>query len=257
MKGFRAGYNGTLSIIPRADQAFSGVQMRTDQPLRSSQYNREVSVLRQFSAVVLCGAFLAAQTTTPERKVQGNVITSERDPKVRIRLPDSAQYAGADRWVLYDIADCELHAFVDADEHKNVRKLYWIQFEGYLPTKPELKHTYDSPQHANLGGLDFFVDTWVRTKDESTRQGSDLEHIVNLVGRKGYHLPDALMYVRLVNLFHDKQKELMIIYAEDTEPTGHNAAELKQSWANSPWPDVEKGLIKRAEKSVGIEQIRQ
>jgi hypothetical protein len=159
--------------------------------------------------------------------------------------------------VLYDIADCELHAFVDADEHKNVRKLYWIQFEGYLPTKPELKHTYDSPRHANLGGLDFFVDTWVRTKDEPTREGSDLEHIDNLVRGKGYHLPDAMMSVRLVYLFHDKQKELMIIYAEDTSPTGRNAAELKQSGANSPWPDVEKGLIERAEKSVAIEQIRQ
>jgi hypothetical protein len=216
-----------------------------------------VSVLRQFSAVILCGAFLSAQTTTPERKVQDNVVTSERDPKVRIRLPNSAQYAGADRWVLYDIADCELHAFIDADERKNVRKLYWIQFESYLPTKPELKHTYDSPRHANLGGLDFYVDTWVRATDESTRQGSDLEHIVNLVQGKGYHLPDAMMSVRLVYLFHDKQKELMIIYAEDTAPTGHTLAELKQSGANSPWPDVEKGLIARAEKSVAIEQMRQ
>ena len=35
--------------------------------------------------------------------------------RYRIRLPESVQYVGADRWVLYDIADCELHAFVEAD----------------------------------------------------------------------------------------------------------------------------------------------
>jgi len=41
-----------------------------------------------------------AQGKAPDRKVEGNVITSERDPKVRIELPKSVQYAGADRWVL-------------------------------------------------------------------------------------------------------------------------------------------------------------
>ena len=173
-------------------------------------------MLRQFGVIVLGCAFLSAQTAGPERKVEGNVVTSERDPKVRIRLPESAQYAGSDRFVLYDMADCELHAFVDADEHKNVRRLYWVQFEGYVPTRPELQHTYDSPRHAKLGGMDFFVDTWVRARDEPTRQGSDLQHIVNLVRGKGYYMPDGMMYVRLVYLFHQKRKELMIIYAEDS-----------------------------------------
>lgn len=59
-----------------------------------------------------------------------------------------------------------------------------------------------------MGGLDFFVDTWVRAKDEPTRPGSDLEHIVKIIRGKGYHLPDGMMYVRLVYLFQDKRKEL-------------------------------------------------
>ena len=89
--------------------------------------------------------------------MESNVIISERDPEVRIHLPNSAKYIGADRWVLYGIADCELHAFVDADPQKNVQRLYWVQFEGYLPTRPELKHNYDSPRHANIGGMDFYL----------------------------------------------------------------------------------------------------
>ena len=44
------------------------------------------------------------------------------------------QYVGADRWVLYGIADCELHAFVEADQRKNVQSLYWVQFEDLTPT---------------------------------------------------------------------------------------------------------------------------
>ena len=124
---------------------------------------------------------LGERTAKPERTVHDNVITSERNPKVRVRLPESAKYVGADRWVLYDIADCELHAFVDADAQTNVQRLYWVQFEGYVPSRPELHHTYDSPRRTTIGGLDFYVDSWVRAKGEETRAGSDLEHIVKMI----------------------------------------------------------------------------
>ena len=73
---------------------------------------------KQVLAIVLCCAFLPAQTG--ERRVEGNVITSERDPAVRVHVPKSAEYVGADRWVLYGMADCELHAFVDVDAQKTL-----------------------------------------------------------------------------------------------------------------------------------------
>jgi hypothetical protein len=214
------------------------------------------AVLKQFSPMIVCCAFLGAQTAAPERTIQNNVVSSERDPQVRVRLPKSAQYVGGDRWVLYDMADCELHAFVEADPQKTVQRLYWVQFEAYVPTRPELKHTYDSPRHATLGGMDFFVDTWVRAKNEPMKQGSDLEHIVDLAGRRGYRMPDGMMYVRLVYLFHEKRKELMVIYAEDVAHSGFTVEELKPGGtANRHWPALEKGLIERAEKSIGIEPI--
>ena len=195
---------------------------------------------------------------SPEREVEGNVITSERDPHVRIHLPNSAQYVGAHRWVLYGMADCELHAFVGVDPQKNVQRLYWVQFEGYLPTRPELKHKYDSPRHANIGGMDFYVDTWVRAKDAETRPGSDVEHIVALIRAKSYHMPDGMMYVRLVHLLDEqKRKELMIIYGEDVAQSGLTAAELQPGGkAHERWPTIAKGLLERAGKSVGIKQTR-
>src|SRR5262245_25581038 len=131
------------------------------------------STLKQVAAVVLSCGFLALSIERPERKVEGNTILSERDPQVVLRLPKPAQYLGADRWELYGVADCELHVFVEADAEKNVQRLYWVQFEGYLPTKPDMKHAYDSPKHTKIGGLDFYVDTWVRPKDAETRSGSD------------------------------------------------------------------------------------
>jgi hypothetical protein len=204
--------------------------------------------------VAACSLTVTAQA--PERRVENNVIISEHDPKVRIELPKSVRYVGADRWDLYDIADCELHAFVEADVEKNVQRLYWVQFEGYLPTKPDLHHQYDSPRHATIGGLDFYVDTWIREKNEKTTPGSDLEHIEALIRAKEYKMPAGMMIVRLVHLLDEqKRKELMIIYAEDFAPTGFTAADLKKGGkAYDQWPDIEKNLVEIAKKKISIER---
>lgn len=213
---------------------------------------------RQIAFLLVLAGLVSAQVSRPERKVQGNMITSERDPAVRIHLPKSAEYVGADRWVLYGIADCELHAFVDADAEKNVQRLYWVQFEGYVPSRPELKHTYDSPRHASIGGLDFYVDTWVREEKGEAKPGSDGEHILALIRGKGYHIPEGMMSVRLVHLLDEsKRKELMLIYSEDVKPTGLSASDLqRQGKAHDQWQSVEKALIERAETAITIEPNR-
>jgi hypothetical protein len=213
-------------------------------------------VLKYILTVALFGAgCLSAQANAPERKVENNnVIISERDPKVRIELPKSVQYVGTERWVLLGIADCELHAFVEADEQQNVQQLYWVQFEAYLPSKPKLHHRYDSPQHATIGGLDFYVDTWTSTNDKKAGAGSDIEHIKALIRTHGYKMPAGMMYVRLVHLLDEqKRKELMIIYGEDLAPTGFTAADLKKGGkAHDQWPVIENGLVERAKKNLRI-----
>jgi len=213
-------------------------------------------VLRQIIAVISCCAFFATQNEAPERRVQGNMIISEHDPKVLIRLPESVRYVDADRWVLYGIADCELHAFVKADEQKNVQELYWVQFEGYIPTRPDLHHTYDSPRHATIGGLDFYVDTWPRSNGDKTEPDSDREHIDALIRAKGYKIPANMMYVRLVHLLDaEKRNELMIIYGEDLASSGFTAADLREGGkAHTQWPALQNGLIERAKMKIALEE---
>ncbi len=216
--------------------------------------------LKRILSVVLFACSLVASAKAPERKVESNnVINSERDPKARIELPKSVRYVGADRWVLFGIADCELHVFVEADREQNVQRLYWVQFEGYLPTKPKLKHRYDSPRHATLGGLDFYVDTWTSTNEKKAEAGSDAEHIKTLIHGHGYKMPAGMMYVRLVHLLdRQKRKELMIIYGEDLAPTGLTAADLhKGGRSYDEWPAIEKSLVERAAKKIVIEQPTQ
>jgi hypothetical protein len=211
-------------------------------------------LLRCLLIICLLNSFLTAQAAAPKRKVAGHAIISERDPSIRIGLPQSSAYVGAERFVLYGIADCELHAFVEPDAHKNIERLYWVQFEAYLPSKPGLHHTYDSPRHTTIAGLDFYVDTWVRAAGEKTTPGSDLEHIQALVRAKGYKLPAGMMSVRLVHLLDKaKRQELMIIYSEDVAPTGFTAADLQPGGkAHDRWPGIENGLIDRAKENIRI-----
>ncbi len=196
--------------------------------------------------------------------VNGHVVTSDRDPRVRILLPRTATYVGTDRWILFGIANCQLFAFVDADADKNVERLYWVQFEGYVPSMPKLHHTYHSKQHATMGGMDFFVDTrtqsgtapkpdvkpladYIKTKGYAVpagiNSGSDEQHIYALIASKGYRLPRKLLSVRFVHTVDEQRKELMIIYSErfpgSGKPTGEEA----------------RALVERAQRQVTIEPM--
>ena len=228
---------------------------RAEQPQRTgSRSSNTLRLVSRVAVVVTVSASLAGQTRTPERKVERHVITSVRDPRVRIEVPSSAQYVGADRWILYEIADCELHAFVDADAQRRVRRLYWLQFESYIPSRPELHHTYDSPRHRQIGGLDFYVDTWVTSKADTITNGSDLEHVLTLIRSKGYDVPPEMMSVRLVHLLDSqKRKELMIIYSEDLAATGFSSAQLKPAGSGrARWLAIETNLIARALENVKL-----
>ena len=193
-----------------------------------------------------CLGLLAA--AAPERKVRGSTIVSKREPAVKIEVPRTAVYAGADRFVLYEIADCELHAFVEVDADRRVRRIYWIQFEGYLDSRPELHHRYDSPRKAKIDGREFVIDTWLDAEDDRRTPGSDGEHVRALIRAKGFVVPPDRMTVRLVHLLDEaKRKELMLIYSEDLAPTGHTPQQLRPDGERrAEWDALERELVKRA-----------
>ena len=207
------------------------------------------------SAALILSAWVpdySAAGELPERTVQGNAVVSSRDPSARIGLPESVTYVGADRWLLKAYSDMiELHAFVDADSDKHVKRIYWVQFESYLPSHPELKHHYDSVRHTTLGGMDFYLDTWVERTDGKEEPDSDGAHFKALLRSAGYTLPKSMMSARFVHLMDDSRKELMFIYGEDAAATGFTAAELAEGGrARDQWLVLEPGLIQRAQLSL-------
>lgn len=171
-----------------------------------------------FVCVLLAFVFVAtsAYAVEPRLHAAGARVTSI-EPPASVTVPESAQYLGEKRWVLYGYADCDLQLYADKDASNTVERLYWIQSEGYIPSRPELTHAKDylKSRKLELGGLDFHLDTWNRKLSDAAPADSDLAEMEKLVAARGLSLPANMSFVRLVHL-PDKaaRKELMIIYGE-------------------------------------------
>ena len=224
-------------------------------PAKKSRY-----MMSKLAAIVIAAFLTSCAHNTlslmPNRTAHDNRLISTCEPAVEIELPPRAVYVGADRWVLYDIADCEVHVFVEADELQRVRRAYWIQFERYIPSKPTLTYGYSGPT-TQLDGLDFFVRARFGRMYEAPKSGSDLEHVLRLIRNKGFMLPKEMMNVRLAHLLDDsKRSELMIIYLEDMAPTGVTVAQLIPSGEEgTQWTAIARGLIERAKERISIRSV--
>lgn len=183
---------------------------------------------------------------------------------VSVRAPKKAAYVGGDRFTLYDVADCEVHVFVEADSRRRVRRLYWIQFESYLPSLPERRYNYaDGNRRLDLWG----AAAWVRAAPADTsgpsRPGSDRERVLAILKRGGFDAPADVLSVRLVRLPDDPKgtgrgrRELMLMYVEDLAPSGLKAADFETDGKpNARWAEVEGPLIARAAAAFRVAAAR-
>ncbi|MGN6147882.1 MAG: hypothetical protein ACTHPD_05025 [Rhizomicrobium sp.] len=202
--------------------------------------------------------FSTCCAASPARFVSHNIVISHRDPAVEIKLPAAFHYVGTENFFLSKpelgkTEHCTMFVFVDAPDGHHVRRYVWVQFEEYLPGHPELHLTYNSPRHANLGGLDFYEDEGVSHATKIPKPGSDGEHFYGLLASHGYQRTD-LLWTRLVHLPDpSNRKELMIIYAESLAGSGYTAAQLDDGGPeHARWTAIDEGLRERAEHSIKI-----
>jgi hypothetical protein len=196
-----------------------------------------------------------AEPQQPIRHVEEHVLTSRAMPAVRLEFDKAFRYVGSQGFILYDVARAEQHFFVDADKDGRIRRLYWVQFEGYLPNN---NHVYDYKVNktVTLGGLDFIADAYPRNiRSNPGRPDSDGSRARAFLASKGYRLAsDDIMSQRLVHLVgEDKRNELMIIYTEDLSRMGLTAADVSDGGrAADRWDDISDGLLKRAVKGIRV-----
>lgn len=202
----------------------------------------------------------AAALSTPQqptRSVQGQVLSSTGMPAIRLKFNQDFKYIGSQDFILYDVARAEQHFFVDADKQGRIRRLYWVQFEGYLPSNTNT-YRYKANKTVNIGGFDFIADSYARnTKTNPGRADSDGSRARAYLEKQGYHMmSDEVLSQRLVHLVdEEKRNELMIIYLEAMSGVGISAADFAPGGsAAARWEVVAKGLLERA--TYGIEISR-
>jgi hypothetical protein len=213
-----------------------------------------------FAAVAIVASLGCASGAAPAderalRKVEGRVLTSAEKPAARLEFAEGFKYAGGQKFILYDVAHAEQHFFVDAGADGKVKRLYWVQFEGYLPDNTHA-YDYDSPTKVEIGGLEFVADAFpVSTAGPEQRPDSDGARARALLAAKGYTMAGSeLMMQRLVHLLDaTKRDELMIIYIESLDGTGLDAESLEPGGrAAGRWAELSKGLLERATRGVRI-----
>lgn len=211
------------------------------------------------TAAALSLSLASAQTNPPiTRTVAGRVLTSKDTPALRLEFDKAFKYIGAQSFVLYGVANAEQHFFVDADKDGRMKRFFWIQFEGYLPTNTN-SYNYKSPKTINAGGFDFFADVYPRSlKGDLGRPDSDGNRARAFLSAKGFKmLGTEFISQRLVHIVDQaKRNELMVIYIEDLTDTGLTAADLMEGGsARARWPEISQGLLDRALKNMKVSKV--
>jgi hypothetical protein len=206
-------------------------------------------------ALLATNSLAAAQDLAPIRTVSGQIVTSPHDPSARIEVIPPAVYAGALRFVLFGVADCEIHLFVDADESKRVRRIYWIQFEQYLPEHPTLRYApHPAFAPVTMSGLGFFQRARFGGAADVPAAGSEAERVFGFLRANGYTLPLETVNVTYKHFLDPSmRKELLLIVLDDMSSTGATFAQLVQNGAVQPaWGPIAERLLVNAAKVFSI-----
>jgi len=176
-----------------------------------------------FVLLAHAGAFAQRRAAAGQaRVVKGQVLTSTALPPIRMRFDKRFKYVGSQKFVLYERAQAEQHFFVDADARRRVRRMYMLQFEGYLPGV-DASYSYEAKETVKLGGAEYMVnvENVPNVKAALGQQPeSDAARAVAFLEGKGYSVGESVKYQRFVRLVDEsKRNEFIMLYVEDAGAT--------------------------------------
>jgi hypothetical protein len=196
--------------------------------------------------VILLAIIVAPHVLLAQRTVSGNRIVSRELPAATLEAGAGLQYAGTQSFELYGVANAEQHFFVELDGNR-VKRLLWIQYEGYLPSNSNTYNYRDSTvSHSSQ--------VWhrriaaARIPDTESRPDSDGARARAFIRGKGWSMGPDVLTERLVWLLdRPARNELMIIYIEDLADQGLTVAQLADGGsARDRWPTIAEEFHQRA-----------
>jgi len=182
----------------------------------------------QLKNLILIVLLALSITSSSSIWAQESLVSSERWPQVTVSTSEEFMLLGSTTIDLYEVARAEIHIFVEI-ENRVVRRLYWIQFEGYYEENDITYDYSEEPWRVEIDGLSFYAGSNAYEKENITEAivGSDSHAVAQMVEGSGFSLPNEIIRSRLVHLDDARRNELMIIYMEDLELSGATLEDLE------------------------------
>ncbi len=191
------------------------------------------------------------------RSVSENRLFSPREPSLSMQFHSSFRYIGGQKFVLYAVADAEQHFFVETTADNKLKSLYWVQFEAYLPDNTYQFDYEDSPARLQLNDYELYLDTsfgHANPGQKKSSSRSDGYLVREFLLSKGYDIPEEYTYARLIHLTDaSRRKELMIIFIDNLEAYGLNAADLGEDGNEAQrWAEIENLHLEKIRRTLTL-----
>jgi hypothetical protein len=149
-------------------------------------------------------------------------LTSNSLPNIRLKFDKHFKFVGRQKFVLYGRSQAEQFFFVDADGGQ-IRRMYLIQFEGYLPN---INATYD---YAVTKTIDIHGQTYITNTDTvpsvsavlKQEPESDVARAVTFLTAKGLRFSESVTYQRFVRLVDDAKRNESLSFTLNALPKRH------------------------------------
>ncbi|WP_417318568.1 hypothetical protein [Erythrobacter aureus] len=162
-------------------------------------------------------------TKPPVRTVDGSAAVSKTMPAARFVMPKAARYIGSTRFDLKEVADAEIHLFVEPDAAGVVKRAWWIQFESYLPTVPNARYDFADTGWplVTLGAMDLYYRARFGAAYDKPPKGSEAERVIQMVERAGYRFPVETFSAQFHKVVSDDARsEVLVIFIGDLADIG-------------------------------------
>lgn len=197
-----------------------------------------------------------ARETNSTRRVEGQVLTSAAMPSIRIKFDAALKYMGNQSFTLHGVAQAEQYYFVEADEQRRIKRMFIVQFEGFLPGNDNT-YNYPANKTIRLGEHDYGANAaTVPNVSATLKQNPDTDaaHAAAFLEGKGYRHGEDVMFQRFIRVVDEaKRHEFILIYIEDLSGSGLTAADLTKGGRAAAQRDrVLQELQDRALKSLEV-----
>lgn len=173
---------------------------------------------------VLLWRFVWNQTPPPEdttlqAKVTGQVLDSPRYPKIKMEFAPEFKYVGGHRFHEKEVADVEQHFWIEAGDDKVIKRMFWIQQQGYLPSNAFTYGAEEDLKEVQWGGLRFMVVKTLQARGSGGDGDDAVGRMRAFLRSKGYTWPESWMRARLIAIDENDRNQIMVWYGEDTQFT--------------------------------------